>query len=42
MKDIILLTDDKKNFIESILNEEQECLSQFFSTLKDNFSFLLN
>ena len=41
-KDISLLTDnEKKLFIEDVLNEEQECLPQFFSTLKDNFSFLL-
>ena len=41
-KDLNLLTDnEKKLFIESMLDEDQESLPPFFSTLKDNFSFLL-
>jgi uncharacterized protein (TIGR02646 family) len=41
-KDLNLLTDnEKKLFIESVLDEDQESLPPFFSTLKDNFSFLL-
>ena len=41
-KDLNLLTyNEKKLFIESVLDEDQESLPPFFSTLKDNFSFLL-
>ena len=42
-KDLNLLTDnEKKLFIDSVLDEDQESLTPFFSTLKDNFSFYLN
>ena len=36
-----LLDDDQKVFIQSLLDETQENLNPYFSTIKDNFGFIL-
>ena len=36
-----LTEDEQKTFIRSLLDETQDALNSYFSTVKDNFGFML-